>query len=99
MAFHFYKRGCSKMGLWTWLIVLFINVYSLCLMGFDKKQARKGGFRISERALWIAAICGGAIGAVIGMNLFRHKTKHRSFQIGMPLLAVLQLVLLSFYLK
>jgi uncharacterized membrane protein YsdA (DUF1294 family) len=87
------------MGLWSWLIWLFMNAYSLFLMWFDKKQAKKGGFRISERALWIAAICGGAIGAVIGMNLFRHKTKHRSFQLGMPILVVLQLGLLYYYLK
>ncbi|MHC0037411.1 DUF1294 domain-containing protein [Pseudoneobacillus sp. C159] len=87
------------MEIWTWLIVLFINIYGFILMGFDKSRAQKGGWRISERALWITAICFGAIGTTIGMNAFRHKTKHSSFRIGFPLLAVIQVVLIYLYLK
>jgi uncharacterized membrane protein YsdA (DUF1294 family) len=87
------------MGLWIGVILLLINLYSLALMGIDKNRAKKGKYRISERALWIAAICGGAVGGTIGMNIFRHKTKHTSFQIGMPFLAGVQLVLLFVYIK
>lgn len=68
-------------------------------MGVDKNKAKKGQYRISERALWITAICFGAVGTTIGMNIFRHKTKHTSFRIGFPLLAVIEIVLFALYLK
>jgi uncharacterized membrane protein YsdA (DUF1294 family) len=82
------------MELMPLIILLIINLYGIFLMGFDKSKAKKGQYRISERTLWIVAICGGAVGTTIGMNVFRHKTKHKSFQIGMPFLVGLQLVVL-----
>jgi uncharacterized membrane protein YsdA (DUF1294 family) len=82
------------MELMPWIILLVINLYGIFLMGFDKSKAKKGQYRISERTLWIVAICGGAVGTTIGMNVFRHKTKHKAFQIGMPFLVGLQLVVL-----
>jgi uncharacterized membrane protein YsdA (DUF1294 family) len=82
------------MELMPWIILLIINLYGIFLMGFDKSKAKKGQYRISERTLWIVAICGGAVGTTIGMNVFRHKTKHKAFQIGMPFLVGLQLVVL-----
>lgn len=85
------------MELWPWIILLVINLYGFFLMGFDKSKAKKGHYRISERTLWIAAICGGAVGTTIGMNVFRHKTKHKAFQIGMPFLVGLQLVVLFLF--
>jgi uncharacterized membrane protein YsdA (DUF1294 family) len=85
------------MEFWPWIILLVINLYGFFLMGFDKSKAKKGQYRISERTLWIAAICCGAIGTTIGMNVFRHKTKHKAFQIGMPFLVGLQLVVLFLF--
>ncbi|CAG9608851.1 DUF1294 domain-containing protein [Pseudoneobacillus rhizosphaerae] len=82
------------MELMPLIILLIINLYGIFLMGFDKSKAKKGQYRISERTLWIVAICGGAVGTTIGMNVFRHKTKHKAFQIGMPFLVGLQLVVL-----
>jgi uncharacterized membrane protein YsdA (DUF1294 family) len=82
------------MELMPWIILLVINLYGIFLMGFDKSKAKKRQYRISERTLWIVAICGGAVGTTIGMNVFRHKTKHKAFQIGMPFLVGLQLVVL-----
>lgn len=82
------------MKLMPLFILLIINLYGIFLMGFDKSKAKKGQYRISERTLWIVAICGGAVGTTIGMNVFRHKTKHKAFQIGMPFLVGLQLVVL-----
>lgn len=58
------------------------------LMGIDKRKAIKHQYRIPERTFWLLTLIGGAMGALIGMNVFRHKTKHRSFVIGMPLLLV-----------
>jgi uncharacterized membrane protein YsdA (DUF1294 family) len=84
---------------WGAIFLLIINIYGFFLMGFDKNKAKKGQYRISERTLWVAAICGGAVGTTIGMNVFRHKTKHKAFQIGMPFLVGLQLVILFIFFK
>lgn len=81
------------------IVLLIMNIYGFFLMGFDKNKAKKGQYRISERTLWIVAICGGAVGSTIGMNVFRHKTKHKAFQIGMPFLVGLQLVVLFLFFK
>ncbi|WP_043934150.1 DUF1294 domain-containing protein [Bacillus sp. EB01] len=74
----------------TYLLV--VNVISFALMGIDKKRARNGQYRISEQSLWLSALAGGAFGATIGMNYFRHKTKHALFKYGFPLLATLEIV-------
>jgi len=68
-----------------------------CAMYIDKKRAIKGEYRIKEKILWNYAFLGGAIGTTIGMRKFRHKTKHKAFAIGFPLLAVLD-VGLFFYI-
>lgn len=56
------------------------------LMGVDKYRAKKGRWRISEMRLLSVAFLGGALGVLIGMSVFRHKTKHSKFKIGVPLL-------------
>lgn len=71
-----------------------INLLSFYLMAYDKSQARKGGRRVPERNLFIAAAVGGALGSLLGMRLWRHKTKHLSFTIGIPLILVIQGVIL-----
>ncbi len=76
------------------LIIGYLGIMSLILflmMGLDKAKAKQGAWRISEKALFVTAAIGGGIGGVLGMKVFRHKTKHTSFKIGMPLLAVLNL--------
>lgn len=57
----------------------------------DKEKAKQERWRTPEATLWRIAMLGGAIGSYIGMKMFRHKTKHRLFAIGFPLLAVLQI--------
>ncbi|WP_042345418.1 DUF1294 domain-containing protein [Bacillus massiliigorillae] len=71
-----------------------INIIGLTIMGVDKKKARKGQYRISEATLWSVAFIGGAIGATVGMFYFRHKTKHLNFKVGLPILALIDLVIL-----
>jgi uncharacterized membrane protein YsdA (DUF1294 family) len=80
----------------TIVLVVFIvmNVIGLFIMGEDKKRAKRHQYRISERTLWLVALFGGAIGATAGMQMYRHKTKHASFKIGFPVLALLELILL-----
>lgn len=77
--------------------MIFINILAFTIMGIDKKKARNGEYRISERTLWIVAVIGGGTGAYLGMKQFRHKTKHASFKWGLPVLMVIQLGLLVMY--
>ena len=65
-----------------------INLISFCQMGADKARAKKGMRRIREKVLFGTAAIGGSVGAVVGMSLFRHKTKHTSFVIGMPAILI-----------
>ena len=71
-------------------LVLAINLFSFGLMGYDKHCARRGKWRVPERRLFLTAVCFGALGGVLGMYVFRHKTRHLSFRILFPLLLVLQ---------
>ena len=76
-------------GLLAYMVVM--SVILLVFMGMGKSRAKKQEWRIAERTLFTLAICGGAVGGVLGMYLFRHKTRHNSFVFGFPLLAALQL--------
>lgn len=71
--------------------ILIINLFSFLSMRSDKKRAATGRSRIPEARLFLLALMGGSIGAIMGMNIFRHKTRHLSFRIGMPLILLLQL--------
>lgn len=73
--------------------LLAVNLLAFFLMGLDKRRARQGKWRISERTLFLAALLGGSVGAILGIRCFRHKTKHRSFTVGMPVILALQLLL------
>jgi uncharacterized membrane protein YsdA (DUF1294 family) len=75
-----------------------VNVLAFLLMGIDKRKAQKGAWRIPERTLFLSALLGGSLGAILGMQVFRHKTRHRSFVIGMPAILIAQL-LLSLFLR
>lgn len=75
----------------TYLIL--VNAVAFLLMLVDKRKAKKGAWRIPEATLIGSALLGGSIGAIAGMNLFRHKTKHPKFFIGLPLILALQIVL------
>ena len=80
--------------IYYWMI---INIVAFFLMGIDKKKARTGAWRSPENTLFLSAILGGSIGSICGMQLFRHKTKHKSFVIGMPAILVVQLSLAAAY--
>lgn len=77
-----------------WMIyLLLINLVGFIMMGMDKKRARKNEWRIPEKALFLSALLGGSMGAILGMRCFRHKTKHWYFVWGMPAILIGQLVL------
>ena len=60
------------------LYLLAVNVAAFLLMGADKGRARRGVWRVPERSLFLPALLGGALGGVLGMQVFRHKTRHWS---------------------
>ncbi|MHC1749728.1 MAG: DUF1294 domain-containing protein [Cellulosilyticaceae bacterium] len=72
--------------------LVLVNLIGLWSMYSDKQRAIKKQYRISEKNLFLIALLGGSMGSVIGMNTFRHKTKHWYFKIGMPLILILQIV-------
>ena len=73
--------------------VLAWTLIAFALMGVDKWKARHDSWRIPEKTLFLSAILGGSVGALAEMFLFRHKTKHLSFTVGMPLILAVQIVL------
>lgn len=73
-----------------------VNLLAFALMGLDKRRARRGGWRISEKALFLFPVLGGSLGGMLGMRAFRHKTRHWYFRAGFPLLFLLQAALLFF---
>ncbi|GGG79857.1 DUF1294 domain-containing protein [Paenibacillus radicis (ex Gao et al. 2016)] len=77
---------------WLWNYLIVVNVVAFALMGADKHAARNKKRRVPEKRLFGFAAIGGAAGAWIGMQVFRHKTKHRSFVVGIPLLILWNLV-------
>ena len=78
-------------------IALFIlwNIIVFALYAVDKKKAKKGSRRISEKTLLVSAAFMGGLGALIGMQALRHKTKHAQFTIGVPLLLVLNIAIIG----
>lgn len=71
----------------AWTLIAFV------LMGIDKWKAKNDSWRIPEKPLFLSAILGGTVGSLTGMYLFRHKTKHLRFTIGMPLILAVQVIL------
>jgi len=67
------------------------NLVVLVLYGLDKSKSKRNSRRISEKTLLLTAAIMGALGALIGMSVFRHKTKHAKFAIGVPLLLLLNI--------
>lgn len=75
------------------LYLLIINAVSFLLMLADKRKAQKKLWRIPEATLLTAAAFGGSIGALAGMYVFRHKTKHLKFTLGVPAILIAQAAL------
>ena len=76
-------------------VIAVMNVVAFTLMGIDKRRARRGAWRISERALFMTTACFGGLGGVLGMKFFHHKTQHWYFRVFFPVLLVLQIAILA----
>ncbi|MDD3243523.1 MAG: DUF1294 domain-containing protein [Eubacteriales bacterium] len=80
-----------------WALVLAMNLCGFLLMGKDKRLAQNHMRRIPEKTLFTVAALFGSVGVFVGMQVFRHKTKHLSFNLGVPALFTLQAALVMTY--
>lgn len=78
--------------------LLTINAVGFVVMLADKQKARKNLWRIPEATLLTVALLGGSIGCLIGMRLFRHKTRKPKFSIGIPVIITIQLILAGYFM-
>ena len=79
--------------------LLITNLLGFFIMLIDKQRAIHKEWRIPEKTLLGISFFGGAIGMLLGMSCFRHKTKHKKFTIGVPFILLMQVVLIIFYFK
>ena len=82
----------------TWIKILLaylalVNLLTFILYGVDKRKAQKGAWRVPEKTLLLLPLLGGSVGGILGMQAFRHKTKHWYFKFGLPAMLVLQAAL------
>ena len=75
------------------LYLILVNAAALLLMLAEKQKAKRGAWRIPEATLMGMALIGGSIGTLAGMKLFRHKTRHLKFTLGIPLILIAQIAL------
>ena len=78
-------------ALLVWLAV--INLVTFAVYGIDKAKAKRGAWRIPEKTLFLLPLLGGSLGALLGMRVFHHKTKHWYFVWGVPLILLAQIAL------
>lgn len=79
--------------LWLGIYLIVVNLTGFAMMGIDKSRARKRAWRIPEAHLMIVALIGGSVGSILGMWIFRHKTRHWYFAYGLPVILILQLAI------
>ena len=75
------------------IYLIIINIIAFLAMFIDKMKAKYGKWRIKEHTLFILALIGGSVGAIIGMYTFRHKTKKARFFIGFPVILIVEVLL------
>lgn len=79
------------------IYLVIINIIAFIAYGIDKWKAQRKRWRISEKMLFLLAIIGGSLGALAGMYTFHHKTLHKKFVLGVPLILVIQVIIFYLY--
>ena len=90
------KQIFSIQNILIYLII--INLIGFFVMLIDKRKAKKGAWRISEQALFYITLLGGGFGTILGMYVFRHKTKKLRFTIGFPVILICEIVLSVYFI-
>lgn len=86
----------SSVGGWGTVLLVWlaaINLVTFAVYGIDKAKAKRGAWRVPEKTLFLLPLLGGSLGALLGMRVFRHKTKHWYFVWGIPLILLAQIAL------
>ena len=86
------------MEIYIWYSLAAINVITFLVYGIDKLKAKKGNWRIPEATLLLLAIVGGSIGAWMGMKVWHHKTMHKKFKYGVPMILMIQIGLCLYWI-
>ena len=76
-----------------------VNLVAFIMYGIDKNRAIKKEWRISEKSQILVSLAGGAFGALLGMHVIRHKTRHIKFQLIIPLTVIVHFVVIYFLIK
>lgn len=82
--------------LYIYAYIFIVNIYGFIIMGMDKKKSLKRKWRTREKAFFITAFIGGALGIYMGMKVYHHKTLHKKFKYGIPAIILLNLAILIF---
>ena len=86
----------SSVGGWGTVLLVWlaaINLVTFAVYGIDKAKAKRGAWRVPEKTLFLLPLLGGSLGALLGMKVFHHKTKHWYFVWGIPLILLAQIAL------
>lgn len=78
------------------IIVVIMSIIGFFAMGIDKLKAKKAVWRTPEKTLLLIALVGGGPGVWLGMQVFRHKTKHWYFKYGVPLITLLEFIVVCY---
>ena len=78
------------------IYALIINVFGFFIIGLDKEKAKRNRWRIKEGTIFTIAFLGGAIGILLSMKIFHHKTKKPTFKYGMPIVLILNTILYAY---
>ncbi len=84
----------DDLHMYSLIYLLIMNLAGFFSMGLDKAKAKLNVWRTPEKTLFLIALLGGSLGSILGMQVFRHKTRHVSFVAGMPLILILQIAVL-----
>ena len=78
------------------IYLIAVNITEFLLFGIDKRKAIRGEWRVPESTLLSLAVFGGAVGGILGMKVFHHKTKHPKFYVGIPAILVMEIAAMCF---
>lgn len=80
------------------IYLIVINLLTFLIMWWDKHEAKLGDWRVSEKFIFLLVLLGGGIGGIVGMYVFRHKTKKWYFKFGFPIILIIEIIIALYFL-